>query len=245
MFPFNKTNCKPRIHAVANPYPSSDVQAPDEFTVAFETTAGLEPVILEVRRDWAPLGVDRFYALVNDHYYDCAAFFRVVPDFVVQFGIAGQPEESLKWNTTIPDDPVVMSNLRGYVSYATAGPDTRTTQIFVNLVDNSRLDSDGFAPFAKVVQGMDLFQTPPIDNPTPNSTDGVDQDTYMAEGNEWILEEYPDIDLLLYTEVAPSLETNNGSSSTSGTTSSKDHAKDQNRKLLRGSAGKEDLTIEA
>lgn len=188
-----------------------------------------------------PWGVDRFYALVNDHYYDCAAFFRVVPDFVVQFGIAAQPEESLKWNTTIPDDPVVMSNLPGYVSYATAGPDTRTTQIFVNLVDNSRLDSDGFASFAKVVQGMDLFQTPPIDNPTPNSTDGVDQDTYMAEGNEWILEEYPDIDLLLYTEVAKLLETNNGSSCSS----SKDHAKDHKRKLLRGSAGKEDLTIEA
>lgn len=154
---------------------------------------------MEVHRSWAPIGVDRFWSLLKDHYYDCAAFFRVVPDFVVQFGIASTPDESRKWNiddgATIWDDPVIQSNLYSYVSYATAGPNTRTAQIFINTANNPRLDEDGFAPFGRIVSGMDTVLA--LSNPTPNSTDGVDQDMYMSLGNEWIVKEYPNIDIIM------------------------------------------------
>ena len=102
-------------------------------------------MVLEVNRSWAPIGADRFYALVGDRYYDDAAFFRVVPSFVVQ-GIAALPEETKKWDEPIQDDPVLVSN-PGTVTYAaTSQPNSRTTQIFINYVDNSGLDSQGFAP---------------------------------------------------------------------------------------------------
>ena len=191
----DKLACTSRPNTVPNPYPNPDVKAPDFFTVELLTTASTnDPIVLEVNRSWAPLGVDRFHSLVQDHYYDCAAFFRVVPDFVVQFGIASEPEESLKWNTTIPDDPVLQSNLYSYVSYATAGPDTRTTQIFINTANNSRLDADGFAPFARVISGMETVEA--LYNPTPDSRDGLDQDAYMAGGNAWILSNASGVDLI-------------------------------------------------
>ena len=192
--PSNKLNCSSRPNTVPNPYPNPDAKAPDLFTVELETTASLDPIVLEVNRSWAPIGVDRFYSLIRDNYYDCAAFFRVVPDFVVQFGIASEPEESLKWNTTIPDDPVLQSNLYSYVSYATAGPHTRTTQIFINTANNSRLDADGFAPFARVISGMETVEA--LYNPTPDSRDGLDQDAYMAGGNAWILSNASGVDLI-------------------------------------------------
>lgn len=115
-------------------------------------------------------------------------------DFVVQFGIAAEPDETAKWNTTIPDDPVLQSNLYGYVSFATAGPDTRTSQIFINTANNSRLDASGFSPFARVIQGMETVLA--LNNPTPGNSDGVDQDEYSEQGNPWILEYYPDIDII-------------------------------------------------
>jgi peptidyl-prolyl cis-trans isomerase A (cyclophilin A) len=128
-------------------------------------------------------------------------------DFVVQFGIASQPNETAKWdNSPIEDDPVVRSNTFGYVSFATSGPNTRTTQIFVNLANNSRLDAEGFAPFARVVSGMDTVLA--LANPTPGDSDGVDQGNYTMLGNPWILEYYPDVDLILRTELdaaAPTL----------------------------------------
>jgi len=117
-----------------------------------------------------------------------------IADFVVQFGIASTPAETEKWNTTIPDDPVVKSNLYGYVSYATAGPGTRTTQLFVNTANNSRLDADGFSPFAKVVSGMETVLA--SSNPTPGDANGVNQTAYETYGNPWILEYYPDVDLI-------------------------------------------------
>eukprot|EP00532_Pseudo-nitzschia_australis_P000528 CAMPEP_0168195144 /NCGR_PEP_ID=MMETSP0139_2-20121125/19669_1 /TAXON_ID=44445 /ORGANISM="Pseudo-nitzschia australis, Strain 10249 10 AB" /LENGTH=306 /DNA_ID=CAMNT_0008118919 /DNA_START=203 /DNA_END=1123 /DNA_ORIENTATION=+ len=152
-------------------------------------------IIFEVNRTWAPLGVDRFYALAKDNYYNCAALFRVVPNFVVQLGIASDPFQTAKWDTPIPDDPVLegVSNTVGMVSFATSGPDTRTTQIFVNTVDNARLDEMGFAPFARVVQGMDevfLSDLLYVADPVP------DQQTYEIEGNTWILEEYQEIDII-------------------------------------------------
>jgi peptidyl-prolyl cis-trans isomerase A (cyclophilin A) len=116
-------------------------------------------------------------------------------DFVVQFGIASDPNETSKWSSsTIPDDPVVESNTFGFVSFATSGPNTRTTQIFINLANNSRLDAEGFSPFARVASGMDVALS--LANPTPGDPDGVDQDNYTEMGNPWILEYYPDVDLI-------------------------------------------------
>ena len=112
--------------------------------------------MIEVHRDWAPIGVDHFYALVKAGYYDGDRFFRVVPGFVVQFGISGDPAATAKWkDMNLTDDPVKESNTVGTVTYATAGPNTRTTQLFINLGNNARLDGQGFAPFGKVISGMD------------------------------------------------------------------------------------------
>ena len=132
-------------------------QAPPRFYAKFETTKG--DFILEVVREWAPRGTDRFYELLQDKYYDGSRFFRVRPGFIVQFGISKDPKQSELWRQLkLPDDPVKQKNLKGYVSYAMAGPGSRTTQVFVNLANNSALDSSGFAPFARVVEGMDVVE---------------------------------------------------------------------------------------
>ena len=185
-------------------WPSSaatdDPPAPELFQVSFETNvvldgAAAEPMVLEVNRSWAPIGADRFYALVNDRYYDDAAFFRVVPSFVVQWGIAALPEETKKWDEPIQDDPVLVSNLPGTVTYAaTSQPNSRTTQIFINYVDNSALDSQGFAPFARVVSGMATAEA--IINPTPGDSNGISQPKYTYGGNEWLLPHYPNVSLV-------------------------------------------------
>jgi peptidyl-prolyl cis-trans isomerase A (cyclophilin A) len=136
---------------------SLTAQAPDQFRVNFATTAG--DFVVEVRRAWAPHGADRFYNLVKAGFFTDAAFFRYVPDFVVQFGISPDPRIARAWyNAKISDDPVKQSNSRGTVVFATAGPNTRTTQLFVNLNDNAALDKQGFSAFGKVVQGMNIVQ---------------------------------------------------------------------------------------
>ncbi len=128
-------------------------RAPDRFRVRFETTKG--PFVIEVKREWAPRGADRFYNLVRAGYYDDVAFFRVIDGFMVQFGINGDPRVNAAWQgARIPDDPVTQSNRRGMVTYAMAGPDTRTTQLFINFGDNKGLDGQGFAPFGAVVEGL-------------------------------------------------------------------------------------------
>jgi len=132
-------------------------QAPATFKAKFTTTKG--DFVVEVTRDWAPLGADRFYNLVKNHFFDGAAFFRVLPGFVAQFGLNPRPEVSRVWaQASIKDDPVKQSNLAGYLTFATAGPNTRTTQLFINLGENRNLDSMGFAPFGKVVEGMEVVQ---------------------------------------------------------------------------------------
>jgi len=132
-------------------------QAPATFKAKFTTTKG--DFVVEVTRAWAPLGADRFYNLVKNHYFDGAAFFRVLPGFVAQFGLNAKPEVSRAWaSANIKDDPVTQSNLTGYLTFATAGRNTRTTQLFINLADNQNLDGMGFAPFGKVVEGMDVVQ---------------------------------------------------------------------------------------
>jgi peptidyl-prolyl cis-trans isomerase A (cyclophilin A) len=126
-------------------------KAPEHYKVKFVTTRG--EFTLAVTRAWAPLGADRFFTLVKHHFYDNASIFRVVPNFVAQFGISAYPPVTAAWRgTDIKDDPVTQSNKKGYITFATSGPNTRTTQVFINLQDNARLDKMGFAPFG-VVEG--------------------------------------------------------------------------------------------
>jgi peptidyl-prolyl cis-trans isomerase A (cyclophilin A) len=195
----DKMSCDPGSHNVTNLSPDADPRAPDVFTVSWSTSAGENPIVLEVVREWSPLGVDHFYQLVLDNYFNCAAFFRVSPGFVVQFGLASNPELTEKWNTEILDDPLVKSNLYSYVSLAQTGePNSRTTQIFINIDDNPNLDESGFTPFARVVSGMDVVEN--VYNPTPSDTKGLDQDKISSLGNDWILAEYPDVDIIWDTD---------------------------------------------
>ena len=137
--------------------PRKDVKAPDKFRVLFESTKG--KFVIEATREWSPNGADRFYDAVRQHFYDGCAFFRVLPDFVVQFGINGDPATHKNWRKAyIQDDKVKKSNLPGTVVFAMGGPNTRTTQLFINYGDNSRLDELGFSPFGQVVQGMDVVR---------------------------------------------------------------------------------------
>jgi peptidyl-prolyl cis-trans isomerase A (cyclophilin A) len=132
-------------------------KAPATYQVKFTTTKG--DFVLSVTRAWAPLGADRFYNLVRHHFYDNTSFFRVLKGFVVQWGISAYPPVSAAWShAPIKDDPVVDSNLRGYITYAMGGPNTRTTQVFINLVDNKRLDGMGFSAFGQVTEGMDVVE---------------------------------------------------------------------------------------
>lgn len=137
---------------------SLNEQAPAAYKAKFDTSKG--SFVVEVQRDWAPNGADRFYNLVKNGFYDNTRFFRVIPGFMVQFGINGDPAVAAAWrDANIKDDPVKQSNARGTVTFATAGPNTRTTQVFVNFGNNDFLDNQGFSPFGKVVSGMDVVDS--------------------------------------------------------------------------------------
>jgi peptidyl-prolyl cis-trans isomerase A (cyclophilin A) len=172
------------------------VQAPPVYRVNLDTSKG--PVVIEVHRDWAPLGADRFYDLVQSKFFDGARFFRVIKGFVVQFGLNGDPDVNERWkNLRLVDDPPSKSNKRGTIVYATSGPSTRTTQVFINLADNSRLDSQGFAPFGEVVEGMDVvdsFFAGYRDGPPRDS--GPDQAKVEAQGNQYLDQHYPKLDYI-------------------------------------------------
>jgi peptidyl-prolyl cis-trans isomerase A (cyclophilin A) len=173
---------------------SLNEKAPASYKVKFTTTQG--PFVVEVTRAWAPLGADRFYDLVKYGYFTDASFFRVLPNFVVQFGISAKPAVSAAWSrATIPDDPVTQSNKRGYLTFATAGPHTRTTQIFINLVDNAGLDQQGFSPFGEVTEGMDvvgkLYSGYGEGAPQGN---GPDQGRIEAEGKPYLDKGFPKLD---------------------------------------------------
>ncbi len=163
--------------------------APASFKVDFETSRG--PVIVEVTRSLAPLGVDRLYNLVRAKYFDEARFFRVVPGFVVQFGMAADPAVTAAWDQNIQDDPVLTSNRRGTVTFATAGPGTRTTQLFINLGNNERLDEQHFSPFGKVVGGMDN-----VDSLYAGDGEKPSQDSIKAQGNAYLTKEFPHLDYI-------------------------------------------------
>jgi peptidyl-prolyl cis-trans isomerase A (cyclophilin A) len=168
--------------------------APAKYKAKFETSKG--DFVIEVTRDWAPLGADRFYNLVQNGFYDDVRFFRVISGFMAQFGINGDPKLSATWREQrIKDDPVKGSNTRGMVTYAMAGPNTRTSQIFINLVDNVRLDGMGFAPFGKVVEGMDVVDKlhSGYGEGAPRGA-GPDQGRVQAEGNAYLNKEFPNLD---------------------------------------------------
>jgi len=170
--------------------------APDVFKVNFDTSKG--PIVIEVHRDWAPIGVDHFYTLVKLGFYDGDRFFRYVRGFVVQFGISGDPAANRTWaNASVKDDPVKEHNVRGTITYATAGANTRSTQLFINLADNSRLDADGFAPFGKVVEGMDVVNNlySGYGEMAPNG-EGPDAQQIEVQGNPYLENRFPRLDYI-------------------------------------------------
>jgi cyclophilin family peptidyl-prolyl cis-trans isomerase len=171
--------------------------APATYQVRFETSKG--DFVVEVHRDWSPHGADRFYNLVSNGFYDGLRFFRVIDGFMAQFGISGDPQVSARWRgATIADDPVVGSNVRGTLSFAMTGaPNSRTTQLFVNFGDNSNLDGMGFAPFAEVVDGMDVVDQlySGYGEGAPNGQ-GPDQSRVQAEGNSYLQSDFPQLDYI-------------------------------------------------
>ena len=167
--------------------------APATFKAKFQTTAG--DFVVEAQRDWAPRGVDRFYNLVKNGFYDGTCVFRVISGFMAQFGIHGEPKVSAAWRQErIQDDPVKQSNKRGYLSYAMAGPNTRTTQLFINYGDNSRLDQMGFAPIGRVVEGMEVVDRfyAGYGEGAPQGK-GPDQGRLQAEGREYLTKSFPQL----------------------------------------------------
>src|SRR6266403_3060519 len=180
-------------------------KAPETFQVKFVTTRG--DFTVTVNRAWAPIGADRFYNLVKHHFYDSASFFRVVPGFVVQFGISAYPPVSAAWdNANIQDEPVIQSNKRGYLTYAkTSLPNTRATQIFVNLKDNAGLDRQGFSPFG-VVDGKGMNVVDMLYDQYTESS-GPDQDKISKLGKPYIDKYFPKLDSIKTAAlVAPAAE---------------------------------------
>ncbi len=172
-------------------------QAPNKFLARFDTTKG--EFTVEVTRDWAPNGADRFYSLVKNRYYDGCRFFRVVENFMVQFGISGDPQTSAQWRTArISDDPARQSNGRGSITFAMAGPNTRTTQLFINFKDNSFLDAQGFSPFGKVITGMDV-----VDSIYNKYGEKPNQQSIQMQGNTYLEQEFPNLDFIRSVTLVP------------------------------------------
>lgn len=173
---------------------SLKLKAPEVYKVKFTTTKGI--FVVEVTRAWAPLGADRFYNLVKYGYFTDASFFRVLPNFVVQFGINAKPALNTVWqNARIQDDPVKQSNKRGTLTFATGGPNTRTTQLFINFGDNVALDSQGFAPFGQVVEGMNVVDQfySAYGEGAPQGN-GPEQGLIQNEGKPYLDKNFPKLD---------------------------------------------------
>lgn len=180
-----------------------DERAPDEFRVTLETTEG--DVVIQVHRDWAPLGADRFYNLATAGFYDDSRIYRIVPGFMAQFGLNADPYVNQAWkNEVLVDDPVVESNTRGRVAFAKGGVHSRTTEVFISYKDNSALDEEGFAPFGEVVEGMDVadaFYGEYGDGPPRG--DGPYQAMAQARGNAYLDEEFPELTRIIDVTVEP------------------------------------------
>jgi peptidyl-prolyl cis-trans isomerase A (cyclophilin A) len=171
--------------------------APDVYKVNLDTSKGA--IVIEVHRDWAPIGADRFYELVKSGYFDGARFFRVLPGFMAQFGIAADPQVTAKWkDSQIQDDPVTQSNVRGMVTFAKTGaPNSRTTQMFINTGDNARLDGQAFASIGKVLSGMEA-----VDNFYNGYGEGAPQGNgpvqglIQEQGNAYLEKGFPQLDYI-------------------------------------------------
>ena len=163
-------------------------KAPATFEVKFTTTKG--DFVVQVNRAWAPIGADRFYNLVKHGYFTNAAFFRVIPGFMVQFGLSADPAVNRVWRTAnLKDDPVTQSNKPGMITFATAGPNTRTTQLFINYGNNAALDAQGFAPFGLVTSGMDVVQ-----QIYSGYGESPDQGAITAQGKAYLDKSVPKLD---------------------------------------------------
>ena len=171
-------------------------QAPATYKARFDTSKGV--FVIDVRREWAPVGADRFYNLVKNGFYDENRFFRVISGFMVQFGINGNPQVSTPWrNAQIKDDPVKQSNKRGFITFATSGPNSRTTQVFINFGDNARLDGMGFASFGQVSSGMNVVDQLYSDyGEGAPSGRGPNQGRMQGEGNAYLTKDFPNLDFV-------------------------------------------------
>ena len=179
-----------------------NAKAPAVYNAKFDTSKGA--FVVEVHRDWAPRGADRFYNLVKNGFFDNARFFRVIEGFMVQFGINGDPNIAGVWrNADIKDDPVKESNRRGTITFATAGPDTRTTQVFINFGDNAALDGQGFSPFGKVVSGMEVVDSlySGYGEGAPHGN-GPDQGRVQSQGNAYLEQDFPKLDFIKTATIA-------------------------------------------
>jgi cyclophilin family peptidyl-prolyl cis-trans isomerase len=193
---------KPAAAAFTEPSKLTE-KAPDTFNAQFDTTKG--KFTIEVTRSLSPNGADRFYNLVRSGYFKDVAFFRVIPGFMCQFGIHGDPGVSAKWReASISDDPVKGSNKRGTITFATAGPNTRTTQLFINFADNTNLDGMGFSPFGKVTEGMDVVDkiNGEYGEGAPGGR-GPHQGRVQMQGNEYLKKDFPNLDYIKSVTIVP------------------------------------------
>jgi peptidyl-prolyl cis-trans isomerase A (cyclophilin A) len=178
-------------------------KAPPTYKAKFDTSKGA--FVIEVHRDWAPNGADRFYNLVKNGFFNDARFFRVISGFMVQFGINADPKISAVWrDADIKDDPVKESNKRGLVTFATAGPDTRTTQVFINFGNNTGLDDQGFSPFGQVISGMNVVdQLYSEYGEGAPSGQGPDQGLVQKQGNAYLAKGFPKLDFIRKATIEP------------------------------------------
>jgi peptidyl-prolyl cis-trans isomerase A (cyclophilin A) len=192
----------PQPPGAAAPMPMNGA-APAVFKIKFATTKG--DFVVEVTRAWAPNGADRIHELVTAGFYDRVKFFRAIAGFMVQFGINGDPQVNRRWaEARIPDDPVRESNRRGYMTFATSGPNSRTTQVFINLADNQRLDASGFSPFGKVISGLEVVDSlhTGYGEGAPGGA-GPEQGRINAEGNAYLERFFPNLDAVMTASILP------------------------------------------
>lgn len=195
----------PAGHVLLDPDGAAfQAQPPPTFDVLFETSEG--DVRIEVVTDWAPLGAQRFYNLVRAGFYDGSRFFRVLPGFVAQFGANGHPQVDAIWTEEqLPDEPVRVLNQPGTLTYAAAGPDTRTTQLFFNYGANDALDTRGFAPIGRITEGADaLYRLNSSYGETQPEGRGPSWECVMEKGNGYLRERYPDLDSIVRARVLES-----------------------------------------
>jgi cyclophilin family peptidyl-prolyl cis-trans isomerase len=172
-------------------------KGPDRYRVQFETSKG--NFVVDVVRGWSPIGADHFHELVINNFYTENRFFRVVPGFMVQWGISGEPAMNSKWKVEIDDDPPGVSNTAGTMTFAkTSAPNSRSTQLFVNFGDNSRLDAQGFTPFGRVTEGMNVVMSI-----NAEYAERPSQERITNEGNSYLKAEFPNLDYIKKATIVP------------------------------------------